>query len=335
MAGYILREDIQGQEGLFNSYSLKDRVPQSQLTVSRSLGNLHLPQEDADEAAVGEMDEARGGIELSTDTVDVVAASGEGRAEADCSACVSADGGDRLSGAPQCGAGSRASEGINCELAAGASRTVRGGTVLPNISLKTETNLLSRKKKQRRRLQRLHMLVQNMVILVLEGQFRAPHDFKLAQVLKTHGTVGEIIDFFADLGYCMTESIRRKRERRVAETRKDEAQVVLDVESMAFVWDNCDHETCRGVHEGGRHISVVACFGIIGSSRLVRLCTFHGHRRQKDMTLENIMEGVSWPRDGEHWGVWSAAFEKAAHEVGVKKIESKGGDIDTYLEVEL
>lgn len=146
------------------------------------------------------MDEASGSKELSTDAVDAVVASGGGRVEAGCTARVSADGGDRVSRAPQNGVGSRASEGVDCKSAAGASKTVRGGTIHSCISTKTETNVLLKKKKQRRRLRRLYMSGQSVVKLELQGQFRALHDFKLAQVLKTHRIVGETIHFFADLG---------------------------------------------------------------------------------------------------------------------------------------
>lgn len=89
----------------------------------------------------------------------------------------------------------------------GGGVEAQAGTILPHISTKAETNVLLR----------LYTLVQNVVKLVLEGRFRAPHEFKLAKVLKTHETVGKIIHFFAYLGYCMTESETKER-RRMSET---------------------------------------------------------------------------------------------------------------------
>lgn len=129
----------------------------------------------------------------------------------------------------------------------------------------------------------------NMVKLVLESQFRAPRDSKLTQMLNKHETLGGIIDFFAHLGYYMNSM----RQKGAEDTTKDEAQVALGVKRMAFTWDNCNHETYRGVHGDGQHISAVACLGIMGRSWHVRLSTFHGHRRQKDMTRKEITEGAS------------------------------------------
>lgn len=55
------------------------------------------------------------------------------------------------------------------------------------------------------------MLSQAIVKATLGMQFRAPHDFKLTQVLKMHGITTSVIDFFAFLSFCMSESMREKR----------------------------------------------------------------------------------------------------------------------------
>ena len=65
---------------------------------------------------------------------------------------------------------------------------------------------------RKRQVGRPNMLAQNLVKTVLGRGFRAMHNFHLAQVLKTHGTPATVIDYVAARGFCLTESMRYKRE---------------------------------------------------------------------------------------------------------------------------
>ena len=65
-------------------------------------------------------------------------------------------------------------------------------------------SLRKKMRKRKRQIGKLYMLAKNLVKTALGREFRAMHDFHLAQVLKTHGASTAIIDYVAVHGFCLT-----------------------------------------------------------------------------------------------------------------------------------
>ena len=105
-----------------------------------------------------------------------------------------------------------------------------------------------RKRKRKRQVGRLYMLAQNLIKTVLGRGCRAMHDFHLAQVLKTHGMPVSVIDYMAAHGFCLTESMRYKREQYYVRWRLDKHLMALELTVAAFAEDNCDFRPTTSVY---------------------------------------------------------------------------------------
>lgn len=89
------------------------------------------------------------------------------------------------------------------------------------------------------------MLVQNVVTTVSGRKFRAMHSFRLTQVLNVHGTPVAVIDYVAAHGFCMTESVRHRREQYFVKLRLHEHLISLAWRAAVIPGDNDDFKaTC-------------------------------------------------------------------------------------------
>ncbi|CAM9678275.1 unnamed protein product, partial [Sphacelaria rigidula] len=149
------------------------------------------------------------------------------------------------------------------------------------------------------------------------------HDFSLAQVLKTHGTPVAMIDYIAAHGFCMTESMRYKREQYFVKLRLDKHLLALALRAAAISWDNCDFRCAVAA-------TCVAVETPCGDLSLVR-----DHRKQDQLVAADVTMGPHWHMDGEQWDKYLSVFDEAAFRCAVGRIAGGGGSIDTCLELEL
>ncbi|CAM9907387.1 unnamed protein product [Sphacelaria rigidula] len=198
-----------------------------------------------------------------------------------------------------------------------------------------EKTLRKKMRARKRRIRRLYMLVQNLIKTVLGRGFRAVHDFHLAQLLKTHGTPVAVIDCVAAHGFCMTESMRYKREQFYVKWRMDRHVLALALRVAAIPWDTWDFWPTTSVTGVGAHVSTKAATCVAVENLPGHLSLMHAHRRQGDLVAADITTGPSWHRDGQRWERFLSVFDDAAFRCAVARIAGEGGHIETCVEIEL
>ncbi|CAM9985360.1 unnamed protein product [Sphacelaria rigidula] len=161
------------------------------------------------------------------------------------------------------------------------------------------------------------------------------HDFHIAQVFKAHGTPMAVIDYVAAHGFCMTESMRYKREQFYAKWMMDRHVMALALRVAAIPWDNWDFRPTTSVTGVGAHESTIAATCVALENLPGHLSLVHAHRRQGNLVAADITTGPSWHRDGQQWERFLSVFDDAAFRCAVARIAGEGGHIATCLEIEL
>ncbi|CAM9477450.1 unnamed protein product [Sphacelaria rigidula] len=305
---------------------LTDETPPALLALLSSLCHLQVSNDDPD-LLFPIVDEARSGRRGDS----VHAPRTAGADDVDMSAA--RDGGAGLIGTAG-GSGGGTAQQEHGGAAQGGSAMFRA-SARTHGSTPREKALRKKMRKRKRRIGRLYMLVQNLVKTVLGRGFRAMHDFHLAQVLKTHGTSVAVIGYVAAHGFCMTESMRYKREQFYVKWRMDRHDMALALRVAAIPWDDCDFRPTTSVTGGGAHVSTIAATCVAVATLPGHLSLMHAHRRQGGLVAADITTGLSWHRDGEQWERFLSVFDDAAFRCAVARIAGEGGHIETCLEIEL
>lgn len=124
------------------------------------------------------------------------------------------------------------------------------------------------------------MLSQTVVQAILGTKFRSPH-----------GIVTSVIDVFASLCFCMSESTREKRERHMVTATKYQYIIPLQSDTMAAAWDKYDFESTMNVTGGHPHLACIAAARVTTESSLDRLSVLKDHRRQSNFKSKDITVG--------------------------------------------
>lgn len=205
------------------------------------------------------------------------------------------------------------------------------------ISDKHAENLRSGARDRRKHLRRGYYLSTIIIKHTLPDSYRAPHDFKLAQVLKSLGCTAAVIDFLKEQGLCLSNSQMYKREARVAESIRDEELLPPPRDGpWAIAWDNNDHKQTISAIGGRPNLPTIACTGVGVEDKggiLPRLASEKEFTPLDQLSVDDILGGLPRDDDAKSYESFFAILRKAVWACG---LQSHGGDNPlTCLEIQM
>ena len=131
---------------------------------------------------------------------------------------------------------------------------------------------------------------------VLRQSYRAPHDFMLAQVLKSHGGTKRLNNFLGTLGLCLSDSQCVKRENVIVQAALENGVIPSWMDPVAAALDNCHMKAAMNLIAAQYSPFIAAlCVAPRPGRRVLRLSPIEDWTPTEKVTMEEVRDGL--PRD--------------------------------------